>query len=94
MLPECGSDLQVRAGISRVALWELDSRVDEGLSGNFVYGEILIKCTAERADGVVSCRLQSPTIRRFKRDLKPGTECIRRRKSDDFSGSDILEFCA
>ena len=39
-------------------------------------------------------RLQSPTIRKFKRGRISGTECIRRRKSDDFFGSDILGFRA
>ena len=42
----------------------------------------------------IQIRLQSSTIRKFKRGLESGIECNRRTNLKDFSGSDILEFCA
>ncbi len=67
-------------------MWELD--------GNLVYEELFIKRTAERSSMGIQIRLQSSTIRKFKRGLESGIECNRRTNLKDFSGSDILEFCA
>ena len=57
----------------------------------FSLGRVGARRTVRRTGRAAGIRLQSPTIRKFKRGRISGTECIRRRKSDDFSGSDILE---
>ncbi|MGF0033189.1 hypothetical protein ACQRBN_09500 [Bariatricus sp. SGI.154] len=51
-------------------MWELD--------GNLVYEELFIKRTAERSSMGIQIRLQSSTIRKFKRGLESGIECNRR----------------